>query len=394
MKKILDYEEMQELIDSFDKSVIVKHDPIGYTAFGLPIDHYSYGHGDYHLIITGGTHSSELITNVFVLRFMEKLSNKEIEVDPDVYTLDFIPFVNPEGTIIVTSAIRSLIKRDITEDAEQTYCLTFYRNSRIECLYYEDDKNHDEKLEQWMFRYATPDCIDDKYKDLKDNLRRLFENNDLPVGCMINWSSNGRGVDLNSNLMCSSFIDRVKSGEEIYAENHLSNIRRDKLGPLGCPYYDEPGKLEPENIALLDFYDSISKKSKLIGSLVYHSCGDIVMCLGNLNKKNPFVDNFGEEDILNNKKVALKYADITGYKLDLRDRYTVFDSYLRSVYPVTLLIELGSVTATPLSQFMDLDIPGSDEEFKQVYSKIINKNTAAILTVLPVMKSLYKEKKL
>ena len=112
MKKILDFEEMQELLDSFDKDIIVKHEPIGFSNFGMPIDHYSYGHGDYHLIITGGTHASELITNIFVIRFMEKLSNKEINIDPDIYTLDFIPFVNPEGTVVVTSAIRSLIKRD------------------------------------------------------------------------------------------------------------------------------------------------------------------------------------------------------------------------------------------------------------------------------------------
>ena len=166
-EKMLDYEEMQELLYSFDKDIIVKHEPIGFTNFGMPIDHYSYGHGDYHLIITGGTHSSELITNIFVIRFMEKLSNKEIFIDPNVYTIDFIPFVNPEGTVIVTSAIRSLIKRNISCDAEQTYLLTFYRNSRIEGIYYDKDENHDIKLEQWMFRYATPECIDDKYLELK-----------------------------------------------------------------------------------------------------------------------------------------------------------------------------------------------------------------------------------
>ena len=31
MKKILDYEEMQELLDSFDKDIIVKREPIGFT---------------------------------------------------------------------------------------------------------------------------------------------------------------------------------------------------------------------------------------------------------------------------------------------------------------------------------------------------------------------------
>ena len=392
MKKILDYEEMQELLSSFDKDTIVKHEPIGFTNFGLPIDHYSYGHGDYHLIITGGTHSSELITNIFVIRFMEKLSNREIYIDPDVYTLDFIPFVNPEGTVIVTSAIRNLIKRNISPDAEQTYCLTFYRNSRIEGLYYEADQNHDMKLEQWMFRYATPDCIDDKYKDLKNNLKKLFKENNLPLGCMINWSSNGRGVDLNSNLKESSFIDRVKSGEKIYSHDHLSNIRRDKLGPLGCPYYDKPGEIEPENKALLEFYEKTCKNYKLIGSIIYHSCGDIIMYLGDLSLKNPFVDNYSEKEVSINKLIAEKYASVTGYRLESEEIYTTTDSYLKTLYPVTLLIELGSVTATPLSQFMDLDLPGSGEGFKHVYPKIIENNTQAIIEVLPLMVSEFDKK--
>lgn len=392
MKKILDYEEMQDLLSSLDKDIIVKEDPIGFTNFGMPIDHYSYGHGDYHLIITGGTHSSELITNIFVIRFMEKLSNKEIFIDPNVYTIDFIPFVNPEGTVIVTSAIRSLIKRNISSDAEQTYLLTFYRNSRIEGIYYDKDENHDIKLEQWMFRYATPECIDDKYLELKNYLRGLFKENDLPRGCMINWSSNGRGVDLNSNLKESSFIERVKSGEKIYAHNHLSNIRRDKLGPLGCPYYDRPGEVERENKALLEFYEKINKEHKLIGSMIYHSCGDIVTYLDDLTLKNPFVDNYSEDNTMANRKIALKYADVTGYKLDPKEIYTTVDSYIKTFYPVTLLIELGSVTATPLSQFMDLDIPGSGEGFKHVYPKIIESNTKAILDVLPLMVLNYDER--
>ena len=148
MKKILDYDEMKELLDSLDNNIIKKEEPIGFSNFGYPIDHYTYGNGEYHMIITSGTHSSELITNIFVIRFMEKLSLKEIYIDPNKYTIHFIPFVNPEGTIIVTKAIRSLIGKNISWDAEQTYCLTFYRNCRIEGIYSNSLENHDVKLEQ------------------------------------------------------------------------------------------------------------------------------------------------------------------------------------------------------------------------------------------------------
>lgn len=389
MGKILDFDEMNEILDNFDSHVIKKVKPIGYTYFGYPINHYVYGQGKYHVIITGGTHSSELISNVFVIRFMEKLCNKEIDIDKDLYTIHFIPIINPEGSIIVTSAIRSLIPRNISEEEEQTYCLTYYRNSYIEGYYAEKYGDRDYKLQQMMFRHATPDILDDKHKRLKDYLTKLFKENNLPMGCMINWSSNGRGVDLNSNIEDSSFIDRVESGEEIYAKLHLNNIRRDKLGPAGCPYFSEKGEIERENICLLNFYDEIKNKYNLIGSFIYHSCGNIIYYLADAKKKNPWV-NLTEEDEEKNYEVAKAYAKKTGYKLDGLEVYTTMDSKLKSLFPVTLLIELGGVRATPISQFMDFDIGGSDK-FKRVYSKIIKDNTLAVMETLPIMVKKYEE---
>ena len=390
MGKILDYDEMNDILDGLDSKIIKKKKPIGYTYFGYPIDHFVYGHGKYHVIITGGTHSSELISNVFVIKFMEKLCNKEIDIDENLYTIHFIPIVNPEGTIIVTSAIRSLIPRNISDEEEQTYCLAYYRNSYIEGNYVNKYGDRDYKLQQMMFRHATPDILDDRHKVLKDYLNKLFKENNLPTGCMINWSSNGRGVDLNSNIENSSLINRVEHGEEIYASLHLNNIRRDKLGPLGCPYFSKKGEIEKENEALLNFYSKIKTEYNLIGSFIYHSCGDIVYYLGEAKKKNPWV-NLTKEDEEKNYKVAKVYADKTGYKLDGLEIYTTMDSKLKSLFPVTLLIELGGVRATPLSQFMDLDLEGSSDEFKMVYSKIINDNILAIIDTLPVMLDLYNK---
>ena len=387
MGKILDYDEMNDILNSFDSNVIKKEKPIGYTYFGYPIDHFVYGHGKYHVIITGGTHSSELISNVFVIRFMEKLCNKEIDIDDDLYTIHFIPIVNPEGTIIVTSAIRSLIPRNVSDEEEQTYFLTYYRNSYIEGEYANKYGDRNYKLQQMMFRHATPDILSDK--QLKDYLRKLFKENNLPKGCMINWSSNGRGVDLNSNIESSSFIDRVESGEKIYANFHLNNIRRDKLGPLGCPYLKK-GEIEKENEALLKFYEKIKNNYDYIGSFIYHSCGNIVYYLGSNKKENPWVQ-LNLKDIENNYNVAKVYADKIGYKLDGLEIYTTMDSKLKSLFPVTLLVELGGVRATPLSQFMDNDI-GPSLEFKRVYSNIINDNALAITETLPVMVKIYNEK--
>ena len=390
MSKILDYEQMNIILNNLDAKVIKKENPIGYTYFNYPIDHYVYGHGKYHVIITAGTHSAELISNIFVIRFMEKLSNKEIEIDDNLYTLHFIPIVNPEGTIIVTSAIRTLIPRNLSDEEEQTYCLTYYRNSYIEGEYANKYNDHGYKLQQIMFRHATFESLGNEHKELKNNLKNLFQKYNLPTGCMINWSSNGRGVDLNSNIESSSLIDRVKSGEEIFASFHLNNIRRDKLGPLGCPYYSKKGEIEQENIALFNFYNDIKANYDLIGSFIYHSCGNIVYYLGESKKKNPWV-NLTNKMMEDNYRVAKKYADLTQYKLDGVEIYTTMDSKLKSLFPVTLLVELGGVRATPLSQFMDLDLDGSAEDFRYVYSKIIESNTKAIIETLPKMLEIYNK---
>ena len=385
MKRLLDFEEMNDLLSSLDN--IKKCEPIGFTNFGYPIDHYSYGNGENHVIITGGTHSSELISNIFVIRFMEKLSKGEISIDTDLYTLDFIPIVNPEGTIIVTKAIRSLIPRDISDDVLETYLLTFYRNSYIEGDYANKYGDKDIKLQEWMFRYSSPSDLDG---DLGKSVSNLFEKYNLPRGCMINWSSNGRGVDLNSNIECGKFLDRVKNGEEVYAGLHLNTIRRNLPGPTGCPYFDTPGEIEPENKALIDFYYSIKNNYNLIGSFIYHSCGNIVYYLS-LAEGNPWKKDFGKDDIEKNYLVASRYADISGYKIDGMDIYTTMDSKLKTLFPVSLLIELGSVRGHPLSQFMDLEIEGSDEDFKNVYSRIIEDNTKAILETIPLMLEISKK---
>lgn len=382
MKRLLDYDEMQVLLDSLDKNKIEKCEPIGYTNFGYPIDHYKYGHGNNHLIITAGTHSAELITNVFVIRFMEKLSNGEIIIDSDIYTVHFIPFVNPEGTIIVTKTIRSLIPRDMSEEQVQTYCLTYYRNSYIEGNYATKYEDRDIKLQEWMFRYATPDLLD---KKLGESVRTLINTYNLPKGVMINWSSNGRGVDLNSNIESSKYIDSIVNGENIYNKLHLNNIRRDLPGPVGRPFYNEPGELEPENIALFNFYHNIKESYNLIGSFIYHSCGNMVYYLSASNENNPWKEDFNDEDVKNNLLVASKYASVAKYKLNGKEAYTTMDSKLKSLFPVSILVELGGVRATPLSQFMDFDLPGSNEDFKYVYSKIIEDNTNAILETIPLM---------
>ena len=390
LRRLLDFEEMNEILSSLNNKVVRKEKPIGYTFFNYPIDHYVYGHGKYHVIMTAGTHAAELISNVFVVRFMEMLSLGKIDIDENLYTIHFIPFVNPEGTIIVTETIRTLITRDMSEEEVQTYLLAYYRNCHIESDYALKYGLRDNKLQHYMFRHASPAILEKKHKALSESLKKIFKESNLPDGCMINWSNNGRGVDLNSNIESSHFIDRVVNGEKIYGKFHLNNIRRDKLGPTGCPFY-KFGEIEKENIALLNFYDEIKNNYDLIGSFIYHSCGNIVYYLGEDKEKNPWVD-LTEKMKSDNKKCALAYAYRSKYKIDGLDIYTTMDAKIKSLFPVTLLIELGGVRATPLSQFMDLDLDGSDDSFKHVYSKIINDNVQAVLATIEEMLDIYREK--
>lgn len=69
--RILDFEQLNECLDNF--TIIKEEVPLGNTQFGYPIRHFSFGSGENHVIITAGTHSTELITNQYVIHFMEQL---------------------------------------------------------------------------------------------------------------------------------------------------------------------------------------------------------------------------------------------------------------------------------------------------------------------------------
>ena len=64
-------------------------------------------------------------------------------------------------------------------------------------------------------------------------------------------------VDLNSNIESSKYIDRILCNEKIFGKHHLNTIRRDLLGPFGCPFYKKNGEIEPENTSLLNFYKEV-----------------------------------------------------------------------------------------------------------------------------------------
>ena len=374
MKKILDYDEMLNILNSFNKN-IKKQEPIGKTKFGYEIKHYTYGNGKKNVIITGGTHSAELISIHFILEIMKKLENEEITINQNEYTLHFIPIVNPEGTIIVTSAIRTLIMKEMTEDEEQRICKQYYLNAKLDDIYAEKYNNKYEKLHHLMFQNATYKCIPDKHEQLKENIKSIEENSNLPIGCLIDWSNNGNGIDLNSNVESGRYFNEVKQNESIYMDLRFNTLDLTKKGPIGRPFDGDEFKYEQENIKLLEFYKKLKEKSNVVASFIYHACGGLVYYLEKQEQENPWDKEYNYYEY--NKKVAEIYSKVSDYKIIQSHGYTTLDTKLMTIIPGTLLIELSKIRANPLSQFIE-----NTENNKEGYIDTINKNIDALIKTI------------
>ena len=119
--RILDYYDVLDEIKRITKNKMFKKEKsINTDLDNIEVPYYTLGKGNNHFVIVGGTHGSEIITTDFVLRLMEEISKKQgvffnIDLEND-YTFHFIPIHNVEGYIISTSSIRTLIKKDFSEE--------------------------------------------------------------------------------------------------------------------------------------------------------------------------------------------------------------------------------------------------------------------------------------
>lgn len=377
--RILDYEQMNDRLDHL--KICIEQKEIGRTTFDYPIRHFTFGNGPYHAILTAGTHAVELITNCFLIQFMEYLEANPEVIDPSVYTLHFIPILNPEGTIVLTSAIRTVIPRETTPFWEELFCIQYYMNAKVEDDYVLNMKDQDTKLQMWMFRYATPDCIDKKHEKLKKSIQKIIQEQHLPKGVMAQWSSNGVGIDLNANVWHPRYEKEMIERKPVYHELRLNQISMISPGPIGCPYRLSKFQLEPENGALLNFYQTLMQKEKVIGSFIYHACGNLIYYLDEKSEK--IKRENGKDYTEYNESVAITYQKYTGYKILSNHKETTMDYVLKKILPGTLLIELGNIRATPLSQFVD--------SIDCVYTNIINDNKKAIIETLKTMKLQYEK---
>ncbi len=346
---ILDYNEVNKILDSFNNTIVKENEPLNYTENAkLPIRYFTLGNGNKHIVVTASWHSNEIITTSFVIELMQYLVNNNYQFNN--LKIHFIPILNPEGYLINTSAIkRKLPSKNITK-----YCYEYYKNFKYDAL----NPNNKIKLHQLMFEDIDYTCIDNDYFILKDKVQNILSNH--PKGSIIDWASNGNGIDLNSNT-----INKIVSQNEYNKQATYNNIRLDIPSPIGYPGNNKDINFtqEIEILSLKNLLESL--KDNIYGYFNYHSIGGIIY---NRPESN---DNFYT---LYNYLLSKYYQTYTNYKV-IRNKSNIITSVndtLRIKYLGNLLIELSPMMGNPIGVYGDINN----------YNNTINSNIKSFIYTL------------
>lgn len=390
---IKDYEQIQEELREIERNcnIVKKREPIGYTQTGLPIVHYTIGEGNNHIVVEAGMHGCEIISVDFVLQLMNEIGKEKSifsSFDFSKYQIHFLPLINPEGYIIATSAIKKILTKEMNQKEVEKICKSYYIRYRQDDIdskkvmkeidEIEDNIQREEaiihlrkgiKYYQEMFQYIDETCIPDLYKELRDKVKKICENNDIPAGCLQIWSANGNGIDLAQNCKENQQM------EEEYGELRYNNINQGKPGPIGCSSKEkEKFELEKENIALYQFVEEIEKKkeNRICAYFSYHSTGGMIFYRTSEEKES-------KEEY--NEKLAIEYAKETGYSLVEKVRKAECNEIkMRKKVQGHLLIELSQMGGNPISPYGDLEnnyyptIEKNIKAVRKVFNKIIELN--------------------
>lgn len=393
--KILDYNQVLSKLRRIENISynIKREEPIGYTTYNLPILHFTSGTGKNHIVLSAAQHGCEIITTDFLLKVMEKIAKGSKQFNflkNNEYTLHFLPMLNPEGYLISTSAIRRIIRKDLSNDEAQEVYADYVD------LYKKDDReirlklNTKIKRHQQYFGHINPYVIlNGKFKNVQRALTKMYKENNIPEGTLAIWHSNGNGVDLNQNTPYSSKIQAIKEGKTLYSLLRYNNIETTKPGPIGCPMKENEFEYEPENKALLDFLLNLknNKDIELCAYMNYHSTGGIIYYKPYKDVNNVVTeDKMKHMDIeeIYNKKIAEIYGNKAKYDtVNSKSNLNCFNDLLRLKIPGNILIELSKVVGNPLSSYLDNN-----------YNKIIDNNLKALsytLQKIPEMNRIKKE---
>ncbi len=369
--RILDYDQVLDEIDRITKNGEFEKQPSEHTECdNIEIPYYTLGHGSNHIVICGGTHGSEIISVDFVLRLMEEISKKEgpfKNIDLSDYTFHFVPVQNPEGYIISTSAIRTLIGKEASEEEIEKISKEYfmaYRQDDINAKNNPDDKA--QKNHQKMFENATYLCIPEKYPMLRESVKKIYSNPDVPKGSIVVHRGNGLGIETNRSPLYEALREPTDSH---YGPNRYNNINIDIPGPLGVA----PKTDIRENRFLRNLIDKLYREGKYSGTIIYHGTGGMIYSKVTNDDERLIEGELSEEYYKQkyirsviNRVLSRKYQEKTkyttpngsekpGYKIINNPSLKDVDERLRLDYPAVLLIELSYMGGNPIGPLGDKD---------------------------------------
>lgn len=129
------YNELSKILCNVNNKFCVTHHlPIGKSACGFPIEHYSIGYGDKHIVYMASAHGNEIIGVSYILEFMRNLALGHgvfQNFDEKKFTIDFLPCQNPEGYFVTTYALTSILEK-MTEEEKNAFYKQYYADYRRE----------------------------------------------------------------------------------------------------------------------------------------------------------------------------------------------------------------------------------------------------------------------
>lgn len=334
---ILDYETCQKIMDSY-KGIITEREPIGWTANEkLPIRHFTLGSGPKQVVVTGGQHANEIITVTFIIELMNYLSKNNIVFED--LTIHFIPMLNPEGYVVISSAIKEKLGKNSTDSEKIKFCFDYYKAFRNDTI----NKDNPFKQHQKLFEEINSSSIRD-HNILKDAVGEILIPH--PKGSIIDWASNGNGIDLNSNTAVN-----IKKDKELNKSAAYNNLRVDIPSPIGHPGNNQSKNFtqEVEVISLQQLLDKLKNSCTMF--LNYHSVGGLIYQRPENDDKfitsyNYILSKFYQENTIKN---ASKYDIVKGQS----GRAISVNDQLRQKYPGNILVELSPMGGNPIGPFGD-----------------------------------------
>lgn len=370
----MNYQDVNDRIEKLmhDKesiNEIKKERPLGYTEYGLPIQHYTMGNGPKHIVISGSYHAAEIITTIFVVRLMEAMA-KDAEFKKDEYTLDFIPIVNPEGYLITTSMQDLYLGDNTTEEEKILEAKTYWASYRADATIPAKVRNGElpetamleKKSYQALFDNVNLEEYLKDYPKIKESVLNIVQKNNYPVGVMAAWSANASGIDLSQNVPYNPAIKTLLEADgPVY--NHLAyaNTRKDIPGPVNTPCRNlEHFTFEAENLAMLNFMEELNakKEEEIIAYFNYHSVmgkmyqrpvkEDWLLKLYNIDYEKKVIENYVSSRIFRSGNAY----DI----IESEDPYSYINEFLRLRYGIDIQVELSRMGSNPIGPLADPEV--------------------------------------